>query len=256
MKTFNPVTSGTHASKAWRRAADYTFAASEAMVPVAGLELPAAGAHLPLAFVKRDGLVQLVAMLGVESGVNLLVGSDGKWLGAYVPAELRAYPFRLARIEGRSDMALCVAEESEDSEGEAFYDGSGTLAAPVRQIMEFLGKIETNRQQTMFAAAALDEAGVLAPWPIKIRSRDGVESAVQGILRVDERALNALDDAAFAKLRKVGALPIAYVQMVSMARLDLLQRLAKEKAEAVAAAEPAAPNLDSLRLEDGNLRFD
>ena len=43
---------------------------------------------------------------------NLFVGPDGHWLGGYVPASLRSYPFRVLGSEGSGQLALCVDEDS------------------------------------------------------------------------------------------------------------------------------------------------
>ena len=51
----------------------------------------------------------------------------------------------------------------------------------------------------MSAVAALAEAGVIQPWPIKLKAEQG-ERAIAGLHRVDEAALNALADDVFLKL--------------------------------------------------------
>ncbi|WP_274630074.1 SapC family protein [Arvimicrobium flavum] len=258
MTNFVPLNKALHAAKSWRRPADYAFASSEALAPVVGLEVAAAAVNMPLAFVRNDRLVQLVAVTGLQSGTNLFVGKDGRWVGAYVPGILRSFPFRLARVEGREDMALCVAEEYVGDDGDPLYDDAGNLSSGVKQTVSFLEAYEKSRQQMTFAAAALSDAGVLTPWQIKVKAKDGQERAVAGLLRVDEKALNALDEAAFAKLRKVAALPIAYAQLLSMSRLEVLSRLAEFHAR-VAGAAPGTPgrevNLDFLREDDGSLVF-
>ena len=97
----------------------------------------------------------------------------------------------------------------------------------------------------------------LAPWPVTFKTPNGTEVKLEGLWRADEAALNALDDATFLKLRKVGALPIAYAQILSMSRLAVLSRLAelREKLGAVSAGKKPEVNLDFLREEDGNLIF-
>ena len=46
-----------------------------------------------------------------------------------------------------------------------------------------------------------------------------------GLSRINEAALNALDDAAFLVLRKTGALPLAYLHFLSVAQLSVFERL-------------------------------
>jgi hypothetical protein len=256
MTTFIPLNKAEHATQTWRRPANYAFAATEALAPIVSAEAGIAAVNMPLAFTKSGNLVQLVAVMAPKPGKNNFVSKDGQWLGLYVPAVFRAFPFRLGRIEGRNDFAVCIAKEGGylGTGGEPLYDASGELAPKTKEAVDFLHNFEKSRQHTLFAGGALEEAGVLSPWPIKLREKDGREATSDGLLRVDEKALAQISDEAFLKLRKVGALAIAYAQLLSMSRLGLLGRLAQ-----LAAAQPASPkkelNLDFLREDDGNLVF-
>jgi len=258
MTKFVPVNKVEHAGKGWRKPKNYSYAAKEALVPIVGLEVAIAAVNMPLAFVKHEQNTQLVGVLGPQVDFNMFVADDGKWLGAYIPGILRSFPFRLAQVQGRAEMALCVESDYLNNPDTPIYDDAGELARPVAEIVNFLNMYEASRQRTAFSANALEEAGVLTPWPIKVRSPDGREApALTGLLRVDEAALNALDEAAFLKLRKIGALPIAYGQMLSISRLELLARLGALRGQLTKAAAPKEKelNLDFLREDDGNLVF-
>lgn len=257
MSKFVPVSKVEHAAQTWSRPKDYAFAATEALVPIVSLEVATAAVNMPLAFIKHEKMVQLVAVAGPQPGRNLFVGPDGKWLGAYIPGILRSFPFRLARVEGREDMALCIDDAHLGAGDDPIYDQSGNLARQVGESVNFLNAYEKSRQQTMFAASALNDAGVLTSWPIKARTPDGKESAFSGLHRVDEIALNGLDEATFLKLRKVGALPIAYAQLLSISRFEVLTRLSEFQARLAKApaAKEKGLNLDFLREDDGNLVF-
>lgn len=258
MAKFVPLRKDDHANRAWVRPANYAFAAKDAAVPIVGIEAAAAAVNMPLAFVKQQNLTVLVAITGPTAGENFFVARDGRWLGAYIPAVLRAYPFRLVRVEGRNDMALCIEEGSLASTGEPIYDDEGNLTQLVKNSVTMLEIHERSAQQTMMAAAALAEAGVLVPWPIKFKSGKDQEATMKGVLKVDEQALAKLDDAAFLKLRKVGALPLAYAQLISMTRLPTLSRMAEMREKLAAAAsqqKPQSSKLDFLRVEDGNIVF-
>ncbi len=259
MTKFVPLQKGDHANRAWKRPANYGFAANDAVVPIVGMEAATAGVNMPLAFVRQQNLTQLVTITGPVAGENVFVAKDGRWLGAYIPAVLRSYPFRLARIEGREEMALCIEEGSLADSGEPLYDAEGNLAPQVKNSATMLEIQEKSRQQTMFAAAALSDAGVLTPWEIKFKSsKDGAEVAMKGLLKVDEKALAAIDDAAFLKLRKMGALPLAYAQLISMSRLSSLSRMAEMREKLAAASstpQRQESKLDFLRVEDGNIVF-
>jgi len=225
MTTVTPVTPSRHAAMRWRRFASYAFAADRAVIPLVGAELGRAAVAFPVAFLRQGESFVPVAVLGVESNRNLFVGEDGRWLGGYVPAALRGYPFVLVRTEdGRH--ALCVDEASglvsDGPEGERFFEADGTPSTAMSQVLDFLTKVEQSRAVTAGACAALQARKLIEPWRITLKSREG-ERRLEGLFRVNESALNALDDEAFLTLRKAGALPIAYAQLLSMQQRRLLE---------------------------------
>ena len=241
------ITPDAYADKAWRRYSDYRFAAGAAVVSLAGAEVSAAALELPLGFVADGETVGLVAVLGLGNGNNLFVRPDGHWAGRYVPATLRSHPFRLARGEGDA-LTLCFDEASgllaEKGAGEAFFEADGSPSPAIQQILEFAAKVSRGQDAVNAAAALLARHNVLEPWPLKIKDGDA-ERDLTGLLRVNEAALGALDDAAFLALRQGGALALAYAQLLSMPNINLLGRLAQAHADylknqALTAAEQKA----------------
>ena len=55
----------------------------------------------------------MVGLLSLQPGSNLFVAPGGQWLGAYIPAVWRGYPFRVLPAEGDESSVLCVDEASE-----------------------------------------------------------------------------------------------------------------------------------------------
>jgi hypothetical protein len=238
-----------HQNARWKRFSSYGFAANDAFLPLLAAELARAAVNMPVAFVERDGAPMLVAVTSLTPGVNLFVSQEGQWLGGYVPAALRSYPFRLLPVKERNESVLVLDEDSGlIGEGEAFADAEpvfnadGTPARPVADTLEFLKQCEVNRQISERAVAALAEADLLEDWPITVKTDQG-ERQVAGLRRVSETKLNALDDAAFLKLRHAAALPLVYTHLISMqnmANFDKIVRL-REQLAAARAAQSAAP---------------
>jgi hypothetical protein len=237
MPQLTPISRRNHADKSWTRFTSYSFASKSSIASLVGAEIPKALAdRFPLAFVKEKDRFFLVAVLSFAPGTNLFVARDGKWLGEYIPAVFRSYPFMLAKAEGKDDLILCVDEESrlvkDDKSAEPFFDDQGALSRQVQDIFNFLSQIEKNKTQTVRAITALAEAGLITEWPLKIQDGEQ-EKSVTGLYRIDEAGLNALDDERFLKLRKAGGLPIAYAQLLSMNNIQLLAQLAKARAQMI-----------------------
>jgi hypothetical protein len=252
------ITKETHAGKSWKRYQSYDFAAKDNLAPLAGAEIARAVSTLPMAFVKHQDTFSLVAVLSLTPGTNMFTGQNGQWLGGYVPAVFRGYPFMLAAAEGRDDLILCVNEDSglilDDPGAEPFFDEQGQVSGPVQEILNFLSQIEQNRAVTNQAVNALAEAGIITKWQLKIKDGDQ-EKPITGLYRVDEAKLNTLADESFLKLRKAGSLPIAYGQLLSMGNIQIFEKLSTmHQARAGAAAEP--PDFNTFLGNDDVISFD
>lgn len=264
MPKFVPLSPKQHGNKTWKRDPNYHFAAKEQVVPIVAQEVAPASSEMPLGFVKRGDTFDLVALVSWQANENLYVGPDGTWLVKYVPALLRAHPFLLVRPKGHEQLVLCVDEDSDrvkDGAGEEiFFDESEKPSKAVTEVFKLLEAVEKNRQATALAVHALAETSLIVPWEIKTRAGDK-DVPIKGLYRIDEVALNALDDAGFLKLRHAAALPLAYGQLISMYQLATLGRLIEFRKRL---ANPKPDKLSKLskqqvseifKLDDDTIRF-
>jgi hypothetical protein len=261
MTNFVPVSQAQHAAKAWRRPAGFAHAAAEAVVPLVGAEFGKAATVMPIAFVAQAGGYQPVALMSPIAGRNLFIGPAGQWLGGYVPAYLRAYPFRLARANEAEQAILCIDEDSglvadADGAAQSFFDADGKPSPATRTALDFLVAIERSRISTDLAVAALADAGLIQPWLIKVNA-DGTARPLNGLFRVEELALNALSDEAFLKLRKSSALPLAYMQLLSTGQITLFEQLIRVQDQLVPRQQRQF-SLDEIfaTAESETIRFD
>ena len=255
MPNFQAITRNRHANLRWQRHSTYGFAAQEAVAPLVAAEFPKALLSLPIAFLVAGESFQPYAVQGLTPGKNLLVAHDGRWLGGYTPAIYRGYPFRLATTEDGTQV-LCIDEDSGlvSTGGELFFNDDGTPAKATLDILAFLTQVESNRVATTLACAALQKHQLIQPWAIKIQSAQG-EQAVEGLHRIDEAALNQLSAEALLELRDVGALTMAYCQLLSMQHLPVLGQLAQANDSAAQqAAASAELDLEFLK-NDGTISF-
>lgn len=227
-ETVRPIQPSTFGARAWKPFADYRFALGNTVVALSTEEFAHTIAAFPIAFTVGDTPTP-VAVLGLRPGSNLFVAPNGQWLGPYIPAALRGYPFRLMRIDD-DQFALGYDEASgllvAEGQGEPFFGPDGQPAEKVDATLKFLMNVNRGQQAAAALAAKLAAAGVLEPWPLQIKDKEQVTS-VNGLLRVSEQALNALADDAFLELRRAGALALAYAQLLSTANIAALGRLAQ-----------------------------
>lgn len=245
-----------HAHQRWQRYTHYRFTANDALAILTTQELPKAMLHLPIAFLASAGAFVPVAVLGMKPGKNLFVAADGRWVGAYIPAVYRGYPFVLAPTQ-EGKQVLCIDEDSgllSATDGERFFTDDGQPSQPVSEVLNFLNQVAASRQTTERICALLQQHSLIQPWPIKVQGPDG-EQALEGLFRIDEQALNQLPAEAFMALRDAGALVTIYSQLLSMQHLQTLGQLAAAHAQAEAKSDAKAAAPAPTQGKDLDLSF-
>jgi hypothetical protein len=225
-----PVDPAVYAKKGWRRPTGFGFVVSEPVVPIGLSEVFDAAAAMPIGFVERSDRYVPVVLMAVEQGTNLFVGPNGEWMGRYIPAVLRTYPFYWIHPPGAKQGTLGIDEDSglvcDETDGvEKLFDTSGSPTARTREISEYLHRVEQDRVIMDFSVRALREAGVIKPWPVTVRVGNA-EASVRDLLGIDEAALNALDDDSVIKLRKASGLAVAFAQIISKRHVGILGQMA------------------------------
>ncbi len=233
MPTYQALSKKAHAGQRLKGHSSFAFADGDALAPLVQQELSKACMELPIAFVQIGENLTPMAIQGFEPGKNLRVAPNGQWLGKYIPALYRGYPFALLPDQN-GKLALCFDGDSQlvnEAEGEAIFDAEGKPSQVVQNVLNFLNQIEQNRALTQRLCQSLADHKLLQPWPITVQTEDGTEKTIQGLLRVDEAALNQLGSTALQGLQRSGALAIAYMQLLSMQHLATIANLSRSQAK-------------------------
>lgn len=218
-QTLNPH---EHAHAGCRKFRGYRFAAQDHICPVQMAELVHLLPWYAMGFFPAgNDRYRLIALLGLQPGVNVYVGQDGRWLAPYVPAHFRGYPFALDK-EGRLavDLDSGLFAERPAADINPFFDERGEPAALVQNVTTFLRKRGEGLGLTQRLVDQLTKQGLLTPWRIrwKPQGHDNPQE-VAGFYCVDEQRLRNLEPAAHAELARSGAMGLAYAQIFSQARL-------------------------------------
>jgi hypothetical protein len=223
------------------RATDsFAFAGKANSLYLAGVEFNEACKEFAIVFTRvGGGRTVPVAMLGLRSRENLFVDADGKWDAAYIPAFVRRYPFVLAELPGRTDMAVCVDEAFaglNSSIGEPLFDGAGGDTAFLKNALDFLGRYQAEYRRTEAFCQRLEQAGLLVEMNAKADLTDGRSFTINGLLVVDEKKLLALPDATALALFRSGELQLISMHLLSLSNM---QRLVDRMAARRSPLEPA-----------------
>lgn len=259
-KSLVPVSPERHRDLSWRGYSDYGFAFGEAVIPLIMSELPRASADMPIGFVRQQDEVSPVAICSLLPGKNYYIAPDGRWLGGYVPALLRAYPFALLRNPAEQgaepDVVVCIdegsgllTERADLEDAQPFFDEEDKPVGKFAQVLNFLTQLQRDRQITRNLCALIDQYGLLAEWPLKVDMGEGATD-VTGILRIDEDALLSVSDEVFLDLRRKGALPYVYTQLLSLQRIANLSRMAQVQGQLMQ-AQPSLADAFEIPFDDG-----
>lgn len=207
----------------------FGFCAKIRAVPLTVSEVAAAMKYYPIVFTTEKNIIP-VAVVGVIDDVNLFVDEEGKWEeDAYVPGYIRRYPFALANESGGDRLALVVDAGHEHVKAGAdmpfFQDGQPTEAT--QSVLEFCKQYEKDKVLTDRLFSALEPYNLVAAQTAQYTTGGQQQSFAQ-YFGFDEKRLNELSDAQFLELRKSGALPVIYSQLISMTNWRMLiQRRAR-----------------------------
>ena len=215
----------------------FEFAAPYNMVPVGLPELPALLPIYPLGICRSapSAPLQLMALTGFRPGQNLFVAPGGRWTAPYIPKTLLRYPFALQLGQGGTvsvgllPNADALREIPNPALGEQrFFDDQGQQSVALAQVVQGLQNDFKGQQLALRAMQALETHDVLEPWPGAVAQGEGAQTmpASVGLFRVSENKLNALEPAALKMLQQANALPLAYAQLLSLGRIEVLHRLA------------------------------
>ncbi len=256
LKNPQPVSKETHRYKRLLPIPSYAYAQKMAIVPLVGVECVQAIHNFPIVFAPYGESYVLMGLLSLQPEQNLFVSANGQWLGSYVPAILRQYPFAVGLPAEGGEPILCADADSgliSETDGQPLFEVDGNPSEVMRKVIEFVGELERNRAATIRTVNVLVKHKLIIPWDITVQLPKGTHK-VNGIFRVDEAALNALCDADFLELRQAGALPIIYAHLLSLNCIDVLVRLSQANTSRQAAQGQATPLSGSID-NNGDLVF-
>lgn len=213
----------------------YVFARDTNCVYLAAIEFPQAAREYPIVFTRGTGDAVLpVALLGVRDAQNLFVDEAGRWLGSYVPAYVRRYPFILAADSGASNFTVCIDEAFSGfntvREGEPLIDDKGSHGPLLERSIAFLKDYQRHSQLTDEFCRLLVDLSLLEPVQANVQMKDGERFALAGFFCVSKDRLKALPGERLQDLVGRNFMDLVYAHLLSLANMgELINRLGPVK---------------------------
>ena len=239
-----PVNKERHAGKKIRSSNDFRFAAKFHVAYVTVHEFARAAAIYPLVFLedKASDDFRSVALMGLDAGENLFVGSDGAWAGSYIPAIIRRYPFALTKATEADRFIVCIDEASDllsDTEGAAMFDEQGNPTQVIENVKRYLGELQQMDTMTHEFSKFLIQNNLLTPLNMRVNAASQVRN-ITGCYVINEERLNNFTDAKFVEIRQKGYLPAIYAHLISLSQIERLASMKKPASPLSAEDAPAS----------------
>ena len=228
MTSWTAISQDEHKDKHWLPRKDFSNVSSMQVVEVYASEISVVPHQFSLGFVKLNEGYRLVALVGLERDKSYYVDVKGRWIGEYVPATLRCYPFIFTDHHEKEDLkVICIDQEclTDDVEAPKLFKEDGDQEDLFSEMFNFLVRCNQDRDVTQAAVNALTKADIFEAWPINVQ-KGGEDKviAIEGLFRINEAKLNSLQKEEFSSLRESGAITLAYAQIFSMPQLKQLNR--------------------------------
>lgn len=232
-----------HRRRRVRTSSSFAFARKANSLYIAGVEFNEACKEYAIVFTRSgNGKVVPVVMLGLRARENLFVDGQDRWIGRYVPAFVRRYPFVLAELPGQA-LGVCIDEGFDglnESEGEALFDAEGKDTPFLRNALDFLTQYQREYLRTEAFCQRLEQAGLFKEMSARADLVDGRSFTVGSVLVVDEKKLMELPDATALSLFRSGELGLVAMHLVSLSNMQALVDRISERTRLQPAPGPGA----------------
>lgn len=200
------------------------FASKLASAPIAASEVSQVARQMPFAFSSDETLVP-VAFMSIKENENAFINAAGEWIGDYLPAHIRRYPFILGQTDTPDKFTIMFdsdAPEVNTISGKPLYEENGDIAPTLSDITNLLQAFHNELSVTEELLKPLLEKDVLTNQTVTINRPDGTTWSLEGVRAVDGERVKALDDATLAEWVRSGLMAIVYAHLHSLENVRYL----------------------------------
>ncbi len=231
-----PVSSNQHLNTSVKAGSDYSFAKQINSVPLAAAEFEFSAGEYAIVFAGEATSIMPFAMLGLRDQENLYVGASGEWLGKYIPAFLRRYPFVFSTT-GNDTFTLCIDESydgvNQDGRGERLFDSLGERTQYLQNVLNFLQTDQAQYQATRKFIQTLADLQLFDPMEAQFTLPSGQMMKLGGFKVINRERLRQLDGEKLSELARTGGLDLIYAHLHSLRNFTpIVERINRSATEA------------------------
>jgi hypothetical protein len=220
-----PVSSRRHAGCAVE-VRDYGFCRKVNSVPLTATEFRSAAGEYAIVLAGSAETLQPVVVLGLRNEENLFVSDRGEWLGRYVPAFVRRYPFVFSTRAQDKRFVLCVDEAfagfNREGRGEPLFAGNLEPSPYMGKVLRFLQEYRAQFMRTRAFCQRLAALDLLEPVQARL-TMGGTHLSLGGFSVVNRDKLKALSGDRLGELARTEELELVYLHLQSLRNFEALR---------------------------------
>ena len=222
------LNANTHKGYYLETAQNYKFAQNTNSTYIAHIEFLKASREYPIVFATDNNKsVYPVVLLGLGKDQNLFIDKKGNWLGNYIPAYVRRYPFILATAsENDANLTICIDEEysgfNKNKKGEKLFDSNNSHSQFLKNSIEFLREFNRHTHVTTAFCQSLQKLNILEPMKLNMKTNDGKEISMGGFMGVNRNKFKELPEKQVYELLKTDQLELIYMHLASLSNVEAL----------------------------------
>ena len=222
-------------------------------VEICGDELRECMKEFPIGFIKNDDVWTMCAILSAGDNKNYYISPKNSWNAHYIPVLIRAWPFHInAETSELSVDSNSILKEGSEAAGYIpLFDLNENLTLKAKGILK---PYENTCVITRRLVEQLDCMKLLVPWSIQFEKKQELFT-LNGVFKVDERALFELASDKLLSLHKSRALLFAYCQILSTNNLSMVQKGVAKYAEIEEKRESLRAALDGITSVEDEFGF-
>lgn len=195
----------------------------------------------PLFFIKNGetGHFEPVAMLGFSADENLYLHAHG-WDADYVPLSVQRQPFLIGfqtqEVDGAPAQVPVVHIDLDhpsvsESDGEPLFLPHGGLSPYLERMETILAAVHQGHEANQALSQVFVGLELIESVKVEARLEDGTTTALEGLYKINEDKLQALNANALEVLHQKGYLRNAYLMLASLQNMPrLISRKNRQRA--------------------------
>jgi len=199
-------------------ATDFYYAKTLTLIPITFSEIKFVCCDYPVIVIIQEQKPQLMLLCGITK--NNAINEQGVWLGDYIPAFLRRYPFTL--VEESSSDVLHIGFDLESGlfsspEGQPLFDAQGAPSNILEETKKLLSVFQHESSITQNILLQMHKKEILSATEFSVQSEEeGKPKKIGGFFTIDKKKLFESEDGFLLEAVRNG-----WMEMIELQHLSL-----------------------------------